>query len=309
MGPGRLRAPRVTRSMQLTRFDERLVTSSALPAWVSVGLTAAGLLSVFVLDRATGSAPVQHLYYLPIILAGIRFRLRGGLLAATAAVLLYHAANPHLWALRYGESDLVQMVLFFAVGVITARMALDAARLRHLAGTDDLTGLQNLRSFEAGLATLIRTARQSRATLALLALDVDRLKTLNDHYGHLAGAESVRTVGEVVARELPAGAIACRYGGDEFIIAAPACDRANAVRLAADLCHSVNDVAPVLAGHAFPSGTLSVSVGAFCLSFGREGTPRSPSLTDAALAEVLFREADAALYRAKAEGRNRVSVA
>jgi diguanylate cyclase (GGDEF)-like protein len=295
--------------MHLTAIDERLDSSSLLPAWASVFLMIAGLLLVFMLDRATGSAPVQHLYYLPIILAGVRFRLRGGLLAATAAVVLYHAANPHLWALRYGESDLVQIALFFAAGVITAKLALDASRLRHLASTDDLTGLLNLRSFEAGLATLIRTARGSRTSLALLALDVDRLKRLNDQYGHLTGAESVQTVGQVIARWLPAGALACRYGGDEFIIAVPRCARADVVRLAGDLCCAVNDIAPVLAGRAFPSGTLSVSIGAFCACFGGQDSPDVAASSDVLLGEDLFREADAALYRAKAMGRNRVSVA
>ena len=83
-------------------------------------------LLTFTLDRATGSTPVQHLYYLPIILAGLRFGMPGGIMAALSAIVLYHAANPHLLTFRYEESDLVQIVLFLAVGVMTAKLTLDA---------------------------------------------------------------------------------------------------------------------------------------------------------------------------------------
>jgi hypothetical protein len=65
----------------------------------------AAMALVFELDRRTGSAPIQHLYYLPILFAAVRFRMRGGLTVALAAVVLYHAANPHLLTFRYEESD------------------------------------------------------------------------------------------------------------------------------------------------------------------------------------------------------------
>src|SRR6266542_2391877 len=176
----------------------------------------AGLLLVFELDRATGSSPVQHLYYLPIIFASLRFEMRGGLSAALAAILLYHLANPHLFTFRYEQSDLVQIVLFVAVGVITAKLEHDARRLHALAMTDDLTGLHNLRSFEPRLDAIMRASSTAGTPVSLLVLDVDRLKALNDTYGHLAGAEAVRTVGHIIAASLPPPAVGCRYGGDEF---------------------------------------------------------------------------------------------
>ena len=87
--------------------------------------------------------------------------------------------------------------------------------------TDDLTGLHNLRSFEARLASLVAAARENRSELSILVLDLDRLKQLNDVHGHLAGADAVRTVGHILADRLPSEAVACRYGGDEFVIAVP----------------------------------------------------------------------------------------
>jgi diguanylate cyclase (GGDEF)-like protein len=214
----------------------------------------------------------------------------------------------HWLTLRYGESDLIQIALFLAVGVVTAKLTLKANHLCRLAMTDDLTGLHNLRSFEARLATMVRASREQHARLALLVVDVDRLKSLNDQYGHLAGAEAVRTVGRILGRQLPPDAVACRYGGDEFVIALPRCTPLLVHRVASDLCRAVHDSAPVLSGRSFAAGTLSISVGGACASFDHIAPSRAMSPGNVEAGEWLFRAADSALYRAKAAGRNQVCV-
>jgi K+-sensing histidine kinase KdpD len=78
------------------------------------------------LDRSTGASPVQHLYDVPIVAAGARFGMVGGLLAAFTAVLLYHWANPHLLAFRYEQLDLLQIAVLIAAGVLTAKLTDDA---------------------------------------------------------------------------------------------------------------------------------------------------------------------------------------
>jgi diguanylate cyclase (GGDEF)-like protein len=267
------------------------------------------LLLVAWLDWMTGSAPAQHLYYVPIVLAGIRFMRRGAVAAALSAVLLYHLANPSLLRLQYHEADFVQVTLFIAVSLVTAKLTEDARRLHWLAMTDDLTGLHNLRSFEDHLAHMLAADGESAVPVAMLILDVDHLKSLNDRYGHLAGADAVRTVGHVIAAWSPPESVACRYGGDEFAVALPHCGRAQASRLAERLRHAVNEVAPVLAGHAFPAGTLSISVGVACTRSDRD-RPFGQGLTaESGLDETLFRAADNELYRAKASGRNQTCVA
>jgi diguanylate cyclase (GGDEF)-like protein len=260
-----------------------------------------GLSLTFALDRATGSAPVQHLYYLPIILASVTFGVPGWLVSSAAAILLYHVANPQLLAFRYGHWDFLQMTLFVVVGLITAKLAHDARLLRLLAMTDDLTGLHNLRSFEDRLAAMVRAARSERSSLALLVLDVDQLKVLNDGYGHLAGSDAVRMVGHIIAAHVPADVVACRYGGDEFVLAVPNGAPSRARRVADGLRRAVSEAAPVLAGIQFQVGRLSVSVGVACRSFDRATEGSNPEL-----GEALFRDADAALYRAKQNGRNRI---
>jgi diguanylate cyclase (GGDEF)-like protein len=294
--------------MHLTTGNDQLAVPVQMTSALTAAVVSGALLLIFAVDRATGSAPVQHLYYLPIILAGLRFGMRGGVVSALSAIVLYHAANPHLLRFRYGEFDLVQIVLFLAVGVITARLALDARRLHRLATTDDLTGLHNLRSFEARLATAVRAARERRTHIAILVLDVDRLKSLNDRYGHLTGAEAVRTVGRIIGERLPPDAVGCRYGGDEFVIAIPGRAPPVVHRVADGLCRAVHACAPVLAGRAFAAGSLSISVGGVCTSFDRNGPSRPRSYRDVETGSSLFRAADAALYRAKARGRNQVNI-
>jgi diguanylate cyclase (GGDEF)-like protein len=294
--------------MRLTKNNAGAV---AAPRWSSRWAAAsaiAALALVFALDRATDSAPVQHLYYLPIILAGVRFRMRGGILAGVSAIVLYHVANPHLFTFRYEESDVLQMVVLLAVGIVAARLADDADRLRRLSLTDDLTGLHNLRSFESRLASMVSAARAKGVPIGLLVLDVDRLKSLNDTHGHLTGAEAVRTVGRIVGQQVPPGAVACRYGGDEFVIALPDGAEELVQQVAEDLRCAVQATAPVLAGHPFAAGTLTISVGGSCASFDRIGRLRLVSQHDVEAGESLFRAADAALYRAKKRGRNQVSL-
>lgn len=264
-----------------------------------------GSLAIFALDRATGTAPVQHLYYVPIILAAYHFGTRGGLMAALAAIVLYHLANRSQLPQPYQESDIIQITLFLAVGVVTAKLVNDARRLHVLSMTDDLTGLHNLRSFEERLLSIVRASRQAKLPFSLLVLDVDRLKDLNDQHGHLAGAEAVRTVGQIIAGHLPPDGVACRYGGDEFAVALPCCTASRAEDIAAGLCQAVNSSEPLLLGRRWPVGTLSISVGMACRSF-EPLAPVSSLQSDEQEGENLFIAADKALYQAKTSGRNRV---
>jgi diguanylate cyclase (GGDEF)-like protein len=256
---------------------------------------------IAMLDHATGDAPFQHLYYLPIIVGATQFGFAGGFTVSLASVVLYHMANPiDIRQLR--EADVVQSLLFLIVGLVAAKLAHDARRLRLLSITDDLTGLHNLRSFELHLANFVNQAKKTGSVLSVLVLDVDRLKALNDCYGHLAGADAVRTVGQLIAHHLPSGAVACRYGGDEFVVAIPDCDAGQAMNVAKILCQSVRNEKPTLATQAFAEGTLSVSVGAASRRISKESDPLKTG-------EDLFQSADRALYRAKEKGRNAVSLA
>jgi diguanylate cyclase (GGDEF)-like protein len=286
----------------------RLITDAPLisSAWAAP-VIAASLLAIFALDATTYQAPVQHLYYLPIVLAGMTFRWRGGVASALAAIVLYHIANPHPLTWRAEQPDLLQIAVFIAAGILSAKLAEDTRRLRRMALTDDLTGLHNLRSFEAQLQMMVSAARETGKPLSLMVLDLDRLKSLNDEHGHLAGAEAVRFVGRTLAERLPQHAVACRYGGDEFVVALPEADEREAIVIAEGLGRDVNAAAPVLAGVAHPRGRLSISVGIAVRTFDASLSSAIESIDH--VGERLFHAADAALYAAKNGGRNRISVA
>ena len=182
-------------------------------------------------------------------------------------------------------------------------LADDRRRLRRLSETDDLTGLYNLRGFEARLRAMLRQGRADGTAVAVLVFDVDRLKSINDTHGHLAGADAVRTVGRIVGECMTDGAIGCRFGGDEFVVALPGCDVDAAGAAAQALRQAVFATAPTLAGLAFPAGTLSISVGLAC-DPRRQPGPRESD--EGVAAQALFRAADQALYVAKGAGRNQV---
>jgi len=275
-------------------------------ALVLIGL---GMAGVFVIDRATGAVPFQHLYYLPIIFAALQFGRRGGWVSSLVAVGLYHFANPALFRFTHGERDVVQVALFVVIGVVTARLHEDARRLEALAGTDDLTGLYNLRAFEQQLRSAVQRARLAGTPLSLLVLDLDGLKALNDRHGHLAGAEAVRAVGHVIRSHLPPEAFACRYGGDEFVVALPGQRASVADGTASAILGSVRATAPVLDGIELPPGTLSVSIGLACLDSRRGDSRDGTEPDDDSAGEALFRAADAALYDAKRGGKGRICVA
>jgi diguanylate cyclase (GGDEF)-like protein len=262
--------------------------------------------AIFVLDHRTGAAPVQHLYYLPIVFAAISLERWAGLGVAAGAVVLYHVANPAVLKSSYVETDLVQIALFLVCGVAASQLARDSRKLRRLAETDDLTGLFNLRGFEVRFGALIQEAQASGSPLALMVLDVDRLKSLNDTHGHSVGAAAVQLVGHVIAGRLRDGAIACRFGGDEFVAALPGCGPEQALSIANDLRSAIHAEEPVLAGINFPQETVTISAGLAVLS--RDGATTALANRGDDVADALFHLADKALYSAKEAGRNRVRI-
>jgi diguanylate cyclase (GGDEF)-like protein len=168
--------------------------------------------------------------------------------------------------------------------------ALDNARryaeARALADLDALTGLHNRRYFHETLAREVARAQRYRRTLALLVLDLDDFKSVNDRIGHLAGDAALAEVAGRLRTTARSADVACRIGGDEFALVLPEATRAEAELLAQRLDQAVRG-RPV--GHA---GTIGLSVGIAELG---------PS--DGAV--ELFERADGALYRAKQLGKGR----
>jgi two-component system cell cycle response regulator len=167
------------------------------------------------------------------------------------------------------------------------------ARLESLARTDALTGLHNFRALQAKLDEEFARAARYAEPLAVLLVDLDNLKTLNDQYGHEAGNAALRAMGEVFREELREVDFAARFGGDEFVALLPHQTSAEAMVVAERVRLS-------LASRPWPwPQPLTLSVGIAAME-GSAHVQEPASLIAAA---------DAALYRSKHKGRNRVEVA
>jgi two-component system cell cycle response regulator len=162
-----------------------------------------------------------------------------------------------------------------------------------MAITDGLTGLHNRRYMEGHLATLIEQASARGKPLAMMMLDIDYFKSINDRYGHDVGDDVLREFAVRVRKSIRGIDLACRYGGEEFVIVMPETDLYVAGMVAERLRR-------VIAGESFiaEKGAHHINV---TISIGISVLGRK----DESMADLLKR-ADQALYRAKNDGRNRV---
>lgn len=178
--------------------------------------------------------------------------------------------------------------------VFMAKERTDDANVR-LATQDALTGVANRRALMLALEHELARAQRQRTPLALLMLDIDHFKRVNDHYGHLAGDQVLRHVVDVMGQHLRAQDLLGRYGGEEFLLLLPGTDLHGAQQLAQQLCQTVQ-AASCEWGDQHIRVTASVGVS----GFGGDSQVGW---------EALLQAADKALYRAKENGRNRVEVA
>ena len=164
-------------------------------------------------------------------------------------------------------------------------------QLEHLVVTDPLTGISNRRHLMETLESEMRRASRSKTPLAILMADVDRFKKFNDTHGHIAGDEALKAIAEVLQEATRGIDRVARYGGEEFLVVLPETGMDGAVR-AAERIHERLDQRSVAVGEQSVTVTLSTGVAEFP--------------TDGDSPESLIASADAALYQAKRDGRNRV---
>jgi diguanylate cyclase (GGDEF)-like protein len=180
------------------------------------------------------------------------------------------------------------------IGLLALLVVRQLARLRNwkrMASLDPLTGVANRRGVEQFAARAIRRARVGRETLAVLAIDVDEFKRINDTLGHAAGDKVLHIIARTCQESLREGDFLGRIGGEEFLVLLPRSSGAHAIDIAERLRRRVGELS---FAEIDPSLRVTISIGV------AELTAHDASFAD------LERRADAALYRAKAEGRNRV---
>jgi diguanylate cyclase (GGDEF)-like protein/PAS domain S-box-containing protein len=167
--------------------------------------------------------------------------------------------------------------------------------LRYQVVHDALTGLFNRRYLEETLEREIYRGRRKGASLGIIMLDLDHFKRFNDTYGHEAGDNLLRTLGNFLGEHVRREDIACRYGGEEFVLILAEASQAIVLQRAEDIRREFPQVPVVYRGQVLESVTVSVGVAMFP-EHGATGRD-------------VLRAADDAMYRAKGQGRNRVVMA
>lgn len=175
-----------------------------------------------------------------------------------------------------------------------AAVAIENARRHELATVDSLTRLLDRDYFQHCLEAEYNRARRYGGSFAVLMMDLDDFKSINDRHGHLAGDRYLRELGAAIRGRMRSADLACRYGGDEFCILLPETDAAGARAIAGRIRRAVARLVVELDGAALHT-TASIGIAVF---------PQH----DAGALRALVGRADQALYRAKREGRDHVSV-
>ena len=190
------------------------------------------------------------------------------------------------------------VVLVSSVGFVFMSRDRADENNRVLAALDPLTGVANRRSLIAALDRDVARAQRMREPMALMMVDIDHFKDVNDQYGHPAGDRVLCSVVNVLRQRVRAQDLVGRYGGEEFMVLLPDTGLTGAQQLARALCKAVEESRCPADGVPGPGIAVTVSIGVFG---GRLGSGDSW--------DMLIAAADRALYQAKNNGRNRVEVA
>lgn len=273
------------------------------PLWISYTLVICGCINLVAFSAFKGVLQALGAFaagaLLVLAVAGWRFTPDTSLLVSVMSmaslsvylILFARAAHSRTVALSATRAKLRQS----EAGLQRQIKAIQSlqAQLTEQANRDPLTGLYNRRYLNDSLQREFDRCARDGAALSLLLIDLDHFKEINDRHGHSMGDEVLRQVSAILGQEMRSSDICCRYGGEEFLLVLP-CVGLDAAQDRAECCRSRVE------GHHWLAGeqplTVTLSVGVACT-------------TDAGMApSELIKLADLALYRAKAEGRNRVCV-
>jgi diguanylate cyclase (GGDEF)-like protein len=225
---------------------------------------------------------VEHPAYREILFSGLLGKVSFALVYAIALTLYLPRAGAIELDARVGLGDLFQ--------VLTYRQRYEA--LRAQAARDPLTGVHNRGFFDEVLRMQLAAARRGGIPVAVLLIDVDHFKQVNDTYGHSEGDRALRVIAQSLAAAARGSDVVCRYGGEEFCLILPG----TPLEAATQLAGRIREEVPAACARAGVCGGERITV-----TIGLAACP-----ADGAESDTLMRVADRRLYRGKESGRDRV---
>ena len=213
----------------------------------------------------------------------------------------------------YSEADIALLGVFARTISLSIVNAIDAQRSKEIAKRDELTELYTDRYLHSRLSQIVDRAISECTECAIIFIDLDRFKEVNDTHGHLTGSRLLREVGATIRQIIPGNGLAARYGGDEFVIALPGAGRQECFWVAETIRQNIAETAFVVTPDPVNPDTgpgVRKEVGVTCsIGIATLQSDVVPELTaggDAVAAkDELLRMADACVYAAKELGRNR----
>ncbi len=248
---------------------------------------------------------VALLALVPVFLTGWFWGRWGGLIASLTAV----GVTLSLWYYQLGESAaavlknpgarLLELALFLVTGILTGMAAsfrkqlLTQRRVSHQAQYDALTGLLNRKSFEESLVMMIETAKARDTLLAVLFIDLDKFKQVNDVYGHDMGDELLKAVARQLRATVRDGDSVARLGGDEFMIVLNGLRESAAATVVADkIVKALSTPFRIRGKELHISASVGISL------FPDDGRD----------VEALVKSADTTMYAVKGSGKNHYKI-
>lgn len=290
--------------------------------WLLLGPLCTGVLYIFFLDQPdlrtrciNALLAVQNLWTMQLILRrgmqqigrGDALYLLGVIIMTSGLMLRVVYPNSALSALPSESSAtavLIPFVGFFialhckAVGFVMMAHTRTQLQLQHIANEDILTGLPNRRSVMQSLQQAHSKALRQGSSLAVLLMDIDHFKRVNDQCGHPSGDRVLSAMGQILRQQLRPLSIAGRYGGEEFIVVCPQTSAEEALQLAYRMCDAART--ELRATHERGSWPVTISVGISNLS--------TVNAVKDDGGHTLLQQADQALYKAKYAGRDQARV-
>jgi diguanylate cyclase (GGDEF)-like protein len=258
----------------------------------ALALLLSGVGAVAYLERSIAGDLDLRLIYFMIVLCAAMLLPRLLALACAAGVAIVNVGVSGDTGTSLVVNGLTHLLMYGYAALLTSNWEQERRRLMRMSRIDDLTGLHNLRALREQLPVWLGPAVRTRRSMAVMVLDLDGFKSVNDRLGHGAGNELLKEVAHLLRFAVRVGDEPFRFGGDEFVVLLSDADAPGAMVVANRVADIYRTMGQTLRGTEVE---ISFSIGIAVFP------------DDGETADALLAKADAALYQAKRAGRGRIA--